>query len=299
MRRSPKRTAFNIFAGSLLSILSNIATAELLVVIPEYTDEYTSVAQAIIDSAPGHGGQLLRYADLESDIDRYELVVSVGKEAVLSVNQDPRFTNIPVISAFAPRSTYQQNPYRTAVFSDVNPAIHLRLIQNMFPGRMPRIGIFVDNETKYLFQSESFNRIGRFVLIPKKITQGENPARIIESFVHENDLDAFIVLPSSIIYDPHSLTAMLYSLYQLNVAAIAYTPKLVEGGVGCVAAAYFDKELVVSEVGEKIESFYKTGALSEQATTPKKAKVIVNERLAKALQLDLSNLMKYGEIHEQ
>ncbi|MCG8330638.1 MAG: hypothetical protein MI974_23275 [Chitinophagales bacterium] len=92
---------------------------------------------------------------------------------------------------------------------------------------------------------------------------------------------------------------MLYSLYQLNVATISYTPKLVEGGVGCVAAAYFDQALVVSEISKIIKSFLKTGELSKQAITPKKAKVIVNKRLAKALRLDPSNLMNFGEIHEQ
>lgn len=299
MRRTPQRKSVVIFVSSVLTILAKVATADLLVVVPDYSNEYTSVAKSIIESVPDHTGQFLRPSDIDGDIRRYELVVSIGSKATEIINEDKRFSSVPVISAFMSRAEYQSKPQRTAVFNDVDPKIHLKLILEMFPDRVPRIGIFVDNVTDYQFESADFNRIGRFFLIQKVLGQGDNPARIIESFVQENELDAFIVLPSSIIYDPHSLTAMLYSLYQHNVATIAYTPKLVEGGIGCVAAAYFDKALVVSEIKSRIQSFYETGVLASQASTPKKAKVVVNERLAKALQIDFSHLMMYGEIHEQ
>lgn len=49
----------------------------------------------------------------------------------------------------------------------------------------------------------------------------------------------------------------------------------------------------------RTHSFYETGELSTTTSTPTKAKVVVNLKLAEAFQLDLRNLMKYGEIHEQ
>jgi len=289
---------FSLFAGILLSILSNVTSSELLVVVSEYTEEYVEVGHRIIDTA-GHSGQVVLHTDLDMmNADHFKLVVSVGKNAVLSINNDPRFKNIPVISAFAPRSTYQPAHYRTAVFSDVNLEIYLKLIQSMFPSKVPRIGVFVDDKTTYQFLSVS-ERNRNIVLIPKTINQGEKPAHVIENFINENKLDAFIILPLSSVYDQCSLVMMLYSLHQLDVAAIAYTPKLVESGIGAVAAVYFDKTEVISTVSEVIKSFYNTGRLLEQARTPKKTKVVVNEGLAKVLKLDPSNLMKYGEIHEQ
>ncbi|MCG8330639.1 MAG: hypothetical protein MI974_23280 [Chitinophagales bacterium] len=125
MLSSLKRKTLNLFAGYLLSILSHIAAAELLVIIPDYTEGYTSVAQAIIDSAFGYDGHVIRYSDLKKDIDCYDLVVSVGKDVVLNVNHDPRFKNTHIISAFAPRSSYQLTTHKTAIFSDVNPAYTL------------------------------------------------------------------------------------------------------------------------------------------------------------------------------
>lgn len=303
MRRPRQRKTISLLVGGYLSILANIATAEYVVIVPDYTDDYASVGRSIIESVPNHKGLLVRYSDLaleqKQNIQGYELVISIGNEVTQSINQDKRFDEVPTINTFILKSEYKAKSLRSAVLNNVNPAIHLKLIKKMFPDKEPRIGVFVDSVTDSLFKDEFPHKMSGFVLIPKKLNQGENPARIIESFVYENGLDVFIVLPSSIIYDPHSLTAMLYSLYKHNVAAIAYTPKLVEGGVGCVAAAYFDKALVVSEIANRIHSFYKTGVLAEEASTPATAKIIVNEQLARSLQLDLSNLMKYGEIHEQ
>lgn len=270
-----------------------------MVVVPEHSDQYASLAHSIIQAAPESAGQMRLYADLPPSLDDYELVVTIGTEATHAVNHDKRFRYLPVLSGFIPRSEYRAGPLRSAVFSDINPAIHVKLIKQMYPGLEPRIGVFVDSETDYLFGRDLPDKIGGFSLVQKELNETENPAQLIARFVEDNNLDAFIVIPSSIIYGPHSLKAMLYSLYQLKVPAIAYTPRLVDGGVGCVVAAYFDKELVLSEMVNRIHSFYETGELSTTTSTPTKAKVVVNSKLAEAFQLDLRNLMKYGEIHEQ
>ena len=299
MRRFPQGNIGGLLFGCALNALARLACAEVMVVVPEYSEQYASLAHSIIQAAPGSAGQLRLYTDLPPSLDDYELVVTIGNEATHAVNHDKRFRYLPVLSGFIPRSEYRAGPLRSAVFSDINPAIHVKLIKQMYPGREPRIGVFVDSETDYLFGRDLPDKIGGFSLVQKELNEAENPAQLIARFVEDNNLDAFIVIPSSIIYDPHSLKAMLYSLYQLKVPAIAYTPRLVEGGVGCVVAAYFDKDLVLSEMVNRIHSFYETGELSTTTSTPTKAKVVVNLKLAEAFQLDLRNLMKYGEIHEQ
>lgn len=298
MRQVKQRGAVVVLVFFLSLFAGPVSRAEVLVVISDSTEEYRSIAQEIIRATPLGTGVITLYSDLVAEQEAKELIVTVGRRANKAVTLDDRFSHIPVLSTFLPRPEFRPGPQRSAVFNDINPLIHVRLVKELFPERSPRIGLFVDSETKYLFKSEAVDRIGGFYLVQKVLTEGENPARVIDSFVAENNLDAFIVIPSSIIYDPHSLNATLYSLYKRNIPAIAYTPKLVEGGVGCVVAAYFDKQIVMSEVTRKINLFYETGELSTATSIPKTAKVSVNPRLAGTLQLDLSNLMKYGEMHE-
>jgi len=279
---------------------SNSTFADYAVVIPKHSPSIDEIASQIATALPDHKGIVLDKAEFKRIYKgQFNLIVTIGKDVLEAVNNEATLNDVPVLSAFTPRQSFQLRDHRAAIFNDINLSIQIKLIKKLLPKTTPRIGIFYPQSS--VFFKKQINLVSRtegIFLISAALAKSDNAAKMITNFINKNDLDAFVFIPSSEIYDPHSLAAIFYSLYRNEVAAIVYSPKLVKNGVGGAAAATFDKKIVTQTIIDEVNSFYKLGRFRSPFFIPKIANIVVNQKLSRSIQLDVSAFTNESQIHE-
>lgn len=294
-----KNTLFLTFS-IVLMLGSNPTFADYAVVVPKHSPSVDEIANQIATALLDHKGVVLDKAEFKlANKGQFNLIVTIGKDVLEAVNSDPTLNEIPVLSAFSPRQSFELRDHRAAIFNDINLSIQIKLIKKLLPKTTPRIGIFYPQNS--VFFQEQINYVSHtegIVLIPSGLAKSDNSAKMITNFINKNDLDAFIFIPSGEIYDPHSLAAIFYALYRNEVAAIVYSPKLVKNGVGGAAAATFDKKIVTQTIIDEVNSFYKLGRFRSPFFIPRTANIVVNRKLSRSIQLDISAFTNESQIHE-
>lgn len=281
-----------ILLGGFFISFSSFASSGVVIVIPGGDNEFKSIALEIKQLIDDSSITILESDRLIDFPEKTELIITLGNESCHKVEERVKGADIPVINSFISRSHWEKRKSKLAILNDINIKIQVELVSLLFDNRPVNVGIFIPDSDSY-FEKEilKLNKHPHVKIVARKISEDENPAKVIGTFVNQNAIDAFILLPSKEIFNPHSVSAVLYELYRHRVAAIVSSPQLVANGVGGVAGAYFTREQVIAETREQVEKFLVTKSIAQDAKTPRIANVAFNEKLIKALdlnQLDIS-----------
>jgi len=288
----------SILACFFVVLSSSYSYAEFAVVIPKHSPAIDKIAAQLASGVPNRNGKVLFYDGLKkANTDQYDLIITIGSEAAEKVSSDASL-NIPRLNAFCPRQYHVEGANRLIIFNDINLSIQINLIKKLHPNSIPRIGLLFSSNSLFLDDIDAAAARKDIVFITSEIKKGQRPEKHIDHFIDENNLDAFIVIPSAQLYDSYSLSSVFYSLYRNQVAAIVSSEELIDNGVGGAAAAIFDVDLVVAAIIDEIEYFYTFHHFSQSFTTPKTAKVFMNRKLSRSIGLDISGFKSGEIIHE-
>ena len=290
-----KNISQKLLIGLTLCI-SSYANSDYAIVVPPGNPQILAVAKSIIDSDNKGRGFIVTPAELSRRSKDAELILTLGANSTQLVHEDRAYEKTPKIAAFIPRNTFLHKHNSLYIYNDVNLSLQLRFISELYSGANVRVGLFYSHLSSYIDEeienlSKEYSNIDLYV---RKVSLGDKPVKLMSSFVQGNKIDAFIIIPDSFLYDPHSLSVILYQLYQLKVSSITYNSSLVENGIGSLASTYFTKKNVIDEIISQLEGFRATGTIYAGDVTPSRAKVALNEKMVRYSYLNAAKRLYTG-----
>lgn len=277
--------------GLLLSLPAQARAATVVLVLSESSKVYQDFAQAF-------AATLLR-SDPATRIvvsDLVQTTVTPGAEAGLLVAVGTRAAEAlsgreaatPLLLGMVPRAIHDrlrlQSPRAGAVFIDQPPARYINLLRVALP-EYEQIGLLVGRDSK-----ESVARLVAAAREQRLRAQSEPingegdlfPA--LQKLFPEGGI--LLATPDNSVFNAHTLPSILLGAFRRKVPVVGFSPAYV--GAGAVIALYSSPEQLGRQSAELARGVL-NGGVMPAAQYPRHYSVGVNERVARALGLNLED----------
>lgn len=215
------------------------------------------------------------------------LVVTVGTEAAARVLEER--PGIPVYSVFVPEAAYlalQRNGQRraedSALYVDQPIARRLRLISLALP-RASRIGVVLGPDSRR--QEAALRRAAvaaGFSLHVETITEERQLIGALHRLLEESDI--LLAVPDALVFNRHTVQSVLLTANGRGKPVAGYSRAYVQAGA--LLAVYSTPGQIGRQAGESLRRYLDSGHLPAPQG-PRYFSVIVNERVAHSLELDV------------
>jgi ABC-type uncharacterized transport system substrate-binding protein len=219
--------------------------------------------------------------------------IAVGPAALRSLLT--RRLDAPIVSVFVSSHVYQEILLETgeiapsmvtAIYPEPSPVEHLRLIAAIY--RKPvSVGVLASAKSAHLLSmlEQHAPQLG----IELTIEAVESQDTINRALNRIASTSVLLALPDPTIYTPENIRNILITTYRRNQAVIGFSAAFVKAGA--LASDVSSIQHITAQLDELLDEFAQTGRLP-QAQFPRYFDVVVNESVARSLNLVLDEAIK-------
>ena len=223
---------------------------------------------------------------------RRMLYVTIGPDALREVAARQcdcvvisAFTSSQVVRAIQASLPPQRAAAITAVYAEPAPADQLRLAALLY-GRPVRLAAILSPDTAFLKPLLAANggAEGRVAVLDAR--PGSDINRLLGQI---SQTDALLALPDSSVYNAENFRNILLSTYRHKQGVIGFSSDMVKAGA--LATTYSEIEDIDAQV-EEMAAGYVAGGELPAPQFPRYFRTIVNEGVARSLDLDVSEAVR-------
>jgi len=242
-----------------------------------------------VSLAMQEGGAALFEEILQAELPSIEFVKTPRQSDIVIALGDAAFRDAltyqrPFIGLMISREValdiYEEGCACTAIFSDVDPVLQLRLLARLFPSHQ-RVGVLATSEDQWQVNYLSYwARDAGLSLESRVIKPGDRVARQLAGFM--GSVDVLLALPNKTIYNPDTARSVLLASYRQNKPIVGPDERFVEAG--SVASLYLSIDDLALSAVDILTTFGKSRRLPPPGYA-EYFSVSVNNRVARAFGL--------------
>lgn len=286
---------FRQFLSLLLPLLTGLSAAawahnpqryDLQIITAEQSKSTALIVEALRAKFPA--------ASVGNQVNRRRLsgktpiYLAVGPEALRYLATSN--TNGPIISTFTSHKVFHAVLDKaqgragaiSAVYADPSPAQQFQLI-GLIHRRPIKVGVILSSDNEHI---ESVLRrsvtTGQAEVTYERLAPGEDINRVLTRLA---DVQAILATPDSSVYNAETIRTILISTYRRNQAVIGFSAAIVKAGA--LASTFSEIDDTVAQIDEMVSEYETSGRLPEPQF-PKFFEVIVNEDVARSLNIVIS-----------